>query len=53
MGLTLPHTDKPQCLAARAYVEALHARRAGEATEAQVQAAGAALNAAVAHHGKP
>lgn len=46
-------SNKPQCNAARAYIEALHAANRGEITEAEKQAAGDHLNAMIDQHGKP
>jgi hypothetical protein len=51
--MTLPVTTKPQAIAARAFIEAMHARRAGAMSDEQVAAVGANLNATIAFHGKP
>lgn len=46
-------STKPQCNAARAYIEALHAHKAGTITTAERDAIGEKLNASIREHGKP
>lgn len=46
-------TNKPQSIAARNYIEALHAHRRGEITTEQLKACGNTLDAVIAKHGKP
>jgi hypothetical protein len=46
-------TLKPQAIAARAYVQALHDHRDGKISTAEKDALGDRLNAAIEEHGKP
>lgn len=46
-------SEKPQCNAARAYIEALHAEKRGDITATELNAAGSHLNAMLDQHGKP
>ena len=51
--MTLPATNKPQALAARAYIKALQMHRDGLMTEADKNAVGEILNDTIKTFGKP
>lgn len=46
-------TNKPQAIAARNFIEAMHMHARGEITRQQLDEVGAMLNGSVAKHGKP
>ena len=46
-------TNKPQCQAAREFILAMHAKRAGTITEEEYEKAGQKLNGAIQIWGKP
>lgn len=46
-------TNKPQAIAARNYVEAMHMHARGEITREQLDEVGRILNGSIARFGKP
>lgn len=46
-------TNKPQCIAARNYVEAMHMHARGEITREELDKIGQALNGAIQLFGRP